>query len=119
MKKSNLSLVRLASFALLVLASVYSQAQDWPEWRGPNRDGKAAAFTAPNHWPGELTPKWKTSVGDGVATPAVVGDRLYVFSRQSGAEITRCLDAGTGKELWQDKYDALPASGAAGSFPGP
>src|SRR6516162_10047560 len=66
-------------------------AQDWPQWRGPNRDGKAAGFTAPADWPKELTQKWKVTVGDGVATPALVGERLYVFSRQEGNEITRCL----------------------------
>jgi len=39
--------------------------------------------------------------------------------RQEGGEITRCLDAGTGKELWQDKYDALGATGPASGFSGP
>jgi len=94
-------------------------AQDWPQWRGPNRDAKATGFNAPRTWPKELTQKWKVTVGNGVATPALVGDKLYVFAREEGNEITRCLDAATGKELWQDKYEAQPARGAAGSFPGP
>src|SRR2546426_1861040 len=87
-----------------VLFAIAASAEDWPQWRGANRDGKAGAFTAPKTWPKELAQKWKASVGDGVATPALTGDKLYVFSRQSGAEITRCLEAATGKELWQDKY---------------
>ncbi len=97
----------------------FSSAQDWPQWRGENRDGKAAAFTPPTTWPAQLEQKWKVTVGDGVATPSLVGDKLYVFSRQDGAEVIRCLDAATGKELWQDKYDALGASGPAASFSGP
>lgn len=96
-----------------------SLANDWPQWRGANRDGKAVGFKAPGTWPNELTEKWKVDVGEGVATPALVGGKLYVFSRQEGNEILRCLDAATGKELWQDRYEALGASGAARSFSGP
>ena len=94
-------------------------ARDWPQWRGPNRDARATDFKAPKTWPKELTQKWKITVGEGVATPALVGDRLYVFSREQGNEITRALNAADGKEIWQDKYDALGASGPASGFSGP
>jgi hypothetical protein len=57
-------------------------ASDWPQWRGANRDAKVTGFVAPTTWPKELTKKWSIPVGDGVATPAMVGDRLYVFTRQ-------------------------------------
>jgi outer membrane protein assembly factor BamB len=113
------------SAKVLVLISLVSTtacgalAQDWPQWRGPNRDGRVTGFKAPKTWPKELTQKWKVPVGDGVATPALVGDRLYVFSRQEGNEIIRCLEAATGKELWQDKYESAGASGPASGFSGP
>ena len=94
-------------------------AQDWPQWRGPNRDAKAENFKAPKTWPKELTQKWKVAVGEGVATPALVGDKLYVFSRQEDKEVTRCLNAADGEELWADKYDSLGASGPAQGFSGP
>ena len=116
MKKANRILSAVSGLALTVTASL---AQDWPQWRGANRDGKSAGFTAPKTWPKELTQKWKVTVGEGVATPCLVGDKLYVFARQEGGEITRCLDAGTGKELWQDKYDAMGATGPASGFSGP
>jgi outer membrane protein assembly factor BamB len=48
-----------------------------------------------------------------------VGDKLCVFSRQEGNEITRCLDALTGKELWQEKYESAGATGPAQGFSGP
>src|SRR5689334_17850625 len=118
MKKTSSSVLRFASWTAALVASS-GLAQDWPQWRGPARDGKALAFSAPKSWPKELTRQWKVTVGDGVATPALVGDRLYVFARMEGAETTRCLDATTGKELWKDNYDALPASGSASSFSGP
>jgi outer membrane protein assembly factor BamB len=92
---------------------------DWPQWRGPNRDAKATGFTVPATWPKTLTKKWSVNVGNGVSTPALVGDRLYVFARRGGDEVTCCLDATTGKELWTDKYAAKAASGPASRFPGP
>src|SRR5262245_61004242 len=104
----------LACLASTLAASLL--AQNWPQWRGSGRDAKAADFKAPKTWPKELPRKWKVPVGDGVATPALVGDRLFVFSRQEGNEVIRCLDAASGKELWQDKYESLGATGPAAGF---
>jgi len=101
------------------LSSARVQAADWPQWRGPNRDGKASGFNAPKAWPKELTQKWKVAVGKGDATPALAGDKLYVFTRQEENEVVRSVEAGTGKEVWQDKYEAQGATGAAGAHPGP
>jgi outer membrane protein assembly factor BamB len=105
--------------ATVLLFATGASAQDWPQFRGANRDGKATAFTAPATWPKTLTQKWKVAVGEGVATPALVGDKVFVFSREDGNEVTRCLDAATGKEIWSDKYPAQGASGPAASFSGP
>jgi outer membrane protein assembly factor BamB len=109
--------------ALVILAALTAAlfiGADWPQWRGPNRDGKLAGFTAPATWPQTLTQKWKVTVGQGDSTPALAGDRLYVFSRQGGDEVTLCLDAASGKELWSDKYPAQAVSGASASqHPGP
>ena len=99
--------------------AVAAFGQDWPQWRGPNRDGKAAGFVAPQTWPKALTEKWKVTVGQGDATPALVGDRIYVFARQGDDEVLLCLDAADGKEIWRDKYAAEPVTGAPASHPGP
>jgi outer membrane protein assembly factor BamB len=112
------------SLALFIAATVYPTApllavSDWPQWLGLNRDAKATDFKPPKTWPKELTQKWKVAVGEGVATPALAGGKLYVFSRQEGNEVTRCLDAQTGKELWQERYETLGATGPAQSFSGP
>jgi outer membrane protein assembly factor BamB len=117
MKAERITLAALSACALFAIVTPAS-AQDWPQWRGPNRDGKAS-FNAPKTWPAELKKKWQTTVGSGAASPALVGGKLYVFARQEGSEVLQCLDAATGKELWQDKYDALPATGPAGQHPGP
>jgi outer membrane protein assembly factor BamB len=110
--------VEVAKVLVLAVTWLFSAAaawgQDWPQWRGPNRDAKATAFKAPTSWPKELAQKWKVTVGGGDASPALVGDKLYVFTRQGDDEVIRCLDAETGKEIWQDKYVAQPATQPAG-----
>jgi outer membrane protein assembly factor BamB len=109
----------LVPTSLVILTALPLTVQDWPQWRGANRDGKSAGLTAPKSWPKELTQKWKVTVGEGDATPALAGDKLYVFSREEGNEVTRCLDAATGKELWQDKYESGGATGPASGHSGP
>jgi len=108
----------LAAFILPLSFATALLAADWPQWRGQNRDAKVTGFTPPATWPKELTKKWSVTVGDGVATPALVGDRLYAFARQDDQEVTTCLDANTGKLLWEEKYQAQAVQGPAGRFPG-
>ncbi|HUP40765.1 MAG TPA: hypothetical protein VM115_11640, partial [Vicinamibacterales bacterium] len=55
-------------------------AQDWPQWRGPRRDGTLTAFTVPKMWPDALKQQWKITVGEGYSTPILVGNRIYQFS---------------------------------------
>ena len=80
--------------------------RDAQQWRGPNRDGSASAFAAPRTWPDALALKWKVTVGEGYASPVVVGNRLYTLTRQNGEEAMMALDAGTGKTIWQTSYAA-------------
>jgi len=105
--------------ACATLLTTTSHAQDWPQWRGPNRDAKVAGFHAPKTWPSQLSLKWKSTVGVSDATPALVGGRLYAFSRIGDEEVLQCLDASTGKELWRNGYECGPATGPAASHPGP
>jgi outer membrane protein assembly factor BamB len=118
MKNHSRCRVMASVCALLVCAGTL-WAQDWPQWRGPHRDGKAAGFVAPAQWPQQLTQKWKATVGAGDATPALVGDRLFVFARQGDEEVTLCLSAADGQEIWKDKYVAQAVTGAASRHPGP
>ena len=96
-------------------------APDWPQWRGPNRDGTLASFTEPKAWPESLTQRWKIEVGVGYATPIVVGNRVYAFSRQQENEVLRAIDAASGKVIWETSYPApfTLNSAAARHGPGP
>ena len=91
----------MSTFAAAVLC-----AQDWPQWRGPNRDGAVSAFREPAAWPEALKQQWKVEVGNGYATPLVVGQRLYLFTRQGEEEVMSALDAASGKVVWRTAYPA-------------
>lgn len=109
-----------AALALPALAPP-AAAQDWTQWRGPDRDGVAAAFDVPSAWPESLRQQWTVEVGSGYATPLLVGDRLYLFVRQAEDEVMLALDPATGETLWRSAYpapfDMNPATDPHG--PGP
>jgi outer membrane protein assembly factor BamB len=83
-------------------------AQDWPQWRGPNRDGGVHGVTVPEKWPGALTEEWRVPVGEGVASPVVTGGCVYVFTREKDNEVVRCLDLADGKETWRSEPYPAP-----------
>jgi outer membrane protein assembly factor BamB len=104
---------------VLITAAASAWSQDWPQWRGPNRDDKVVGFTAPKTWPQQPNQKWKVTVGTADATPALVGGKLFVFSRQGDDEVIQGLDAANGTTIWSNRYEALAATGPAGQHPGP
>ncbi len=108
----------VAATCLLLSSVVPVSAQDWLQWRGNNRDGVAGDFEAPKEWPKELVKKWSVDVGNGVASPSLMGDKVYVMAWQDGNEVMRCLNAETGKEIWKDQYKARGAAGPASGFAG-
>jgi outer membrane protein assembly factor BamB len=90
----------------LIVGSVASTAgqgfpHDYPQWRGRNRDGAASAFATPASWPERLTLRWRAEVGEGYATPLVVGTTVYAFTRQDGREGVTALHADTGTTIWR------------------
>src|SRR5262245_35075311 len=85
--------------ALIALLNVPNSAQDWPQWRGTNRDGAIASFREPGAWPEKLKEAWKVEIGTGYASPLLIGDRLYVFSRLGDDEVMSALDAASGKVI--------------------
>ena len=107
--------------ALTAVIEAQRPSADWPQWRGPDRDGAVASFAAPASWPESLTQKWKVDVGLGYATPLVVGNRIYMFSRQGDNEVMSALDPENGKVIWQTGYPApfTMHSAAVPHGPGP
>src|SRR5262245_49759727 len=91
---------------LLLFLPLAACADDWPQWRGRDRDGHAHGARLPKTWPDKPPkPLWKQAVGEGQSSPVVAGGRLFVMGRQDDSEICWCLDAKSGKELWKLAYD--------------
>ena len=113
--------VGVAIAAVLAVAATRAAAQDWPQWRGPDRDGSVAGFDVPEAWPAGLTEQWKVEVGFGYGSPLLIGDRVYLFTRQGNDEVMTALDARSGETIWRTSYDAsfnmMPATARHG--PGP
>lgn len=91
---------------LLVLLAAGLEAADWPQWRGPGRDGHISGLEARSDWPESLSPGWTVEVGEGHASPVVVADRVYVFSREGEEEVVRALALATGETIWRQTYPA-------------
>jgi outer membrane protein assembly factor BamB len=102
----NRSLALILAVSGLTAGVSAQNALDWPQWRGPNRDGSLASFAEPKSWPENLTRQWKIEIGTGYATPIVVGNRVYAFTRQDENEVMRALDAANGKIVWETSYPA-------------
>ncbi len=105
------SLCSLLAVALLSIAcvgggEVETVSDDYTQWRGLRSDGSASAFVEPAQWPDELKLEWRVEIGEGYATPLVVGDVVYAFVRRDGREVLVALEASTGDELWQSGYPA-------------
>jgi outer membrane protein assembly factor BamB len=121
MTLSHEVLAQIAILAVLTTLAPVAAAQDWPQWRGPNRDGAVASFSNPISWPEELSQQWRLDVGLGYATPLLVGDRIYMYTRQDEDEVIMALNAGSGEVIWRTSYPApfkmKPATSRHG--PGP
>jgi outer membrane protein assembly factor BamB len=98
------TLPRACSLVALLLSAATrpAAAQDWPQWRGPARDGLAPGVPLPDPWPKSLPPAWSVEVGLGYSSPVIAGDKVVAFTRQGEEEVTHCLGVADGKPLWRD-----------------
>ena len=84
-------------------------ADDWPQWRGPNRDGVWRETGIVERFEKErLDIVWRAEIGRGYCGPTVADGRVYVMdriTRPSRVERVVCFDAGTGKHIWTQAYD--------------
>ena len=96
-----------------VCMAVTTLAGDWPQFRGPGHDG----ISGESDW---FVPKavvktvWTAEVGVGHAAISVSAGRLYTMGNRQGTDVVFCLEAATGKAIWQHSY-----ASASGNYPGP
>ncbi|MFN0069482.1 MAG: PQQ-binding-like beta-propeller repeat protein, partial [Limisphaerales bacterium] len=99
---SRRTALALAAGGALTLAT---RAGDWPQWRGPRRDGHAAPDEPlPDRLPDDWPPVWTRPAGGGFASPVIAGDRVYFADEQAGEEALHCLDLASGRPVWSRAY---------------
>lgn len=92
----------LSRLPLLICAGlVFGQ---WPQWRGPARDGTVLRSALPTAWPAALKLDWERNVGEGYSGPIAVEDRVWVHARQGEEEVVSCLRLSSGQPLWSQRY---------------
>jgi outer membrane protein assembly factor BamB len=106
MKRIN---VPLAGAIILFCLSVEVGAQavgEWPQWRGPNRDGISKETGLLKQWPAQGPPLvWKAGgAGRGYSSMSIAGGRLYTMGLRGDREYVVAIDVATGKEVWATQH---------------
>ncbi len=100
-----------AVLAIASLATLAAVADDWPQWRGPNRDGVWRERGLIRQFPSARLPhEWEAEIGSGFSGPTVADGRVYVMDRltsPSQVERVHCFDAATGQPAWNYQYDCV------------
>ncbi|QDU94334.1 PQQ-binding-like beta-propeller repeat protein [Lignipirellula cremea] len=99
----------LAAFALAACTLNFASADDWPQWRGPTRDGVWKESGLLESFPAEgLKPRWRQPIGSGYCGPTMADGRVFVTDRlvePKQVERVHCFDFATGEKLWSHTYD--------------
>src|SRR4051794_3761319 len=86
--------------ALVISSASRVQADDWPQWLGPSRDGHVSDMTLRlEALPKEPKVAWRLPIGGGFSSPVIARGKLLYLDAQNGKEVAHLLDASTGKEL--------------------
>jgi outer membrane protein assembly factor BamB len=104
-------IARFSFLSLVLVTGVVAAAADWPEWRGPNRDGVSPERGLPDSWsPAGENLLWRVPYG-GRSAPVVLNGRVYlqtsVGSGPSLQERVMSFDAASGKLLWEHRYNVF------------
>ena len=104
-------IVSLAACILCGTCAALTRAEDWPQWRGPNRDGAWTESGILETFGAEgLNIRWRVPIGPGWSSPVVSHGRVFVTDVQletrPAQERLHCFDEATGKSLWTYTYEA-------------
>jgi len=100
------SLLPLALIVSLPAILTATRADDWPEWRGPQRDGTSRETGWLAAWPAGGAPKiaWRAAVGKGHSAVSVAGGRAFTVGWDGERDSVSCFDASTGRQIWKQSY---------------
>lgn len=106
---------------ILLFSFGIAHGADWPQWRGPNRDGVWSETGIVDRFTEEqLEPAWRASLANGYTGPTVSQGRVYVMDRVTDpkqVERIQCFDQQTGASLWSYTYDATYRNVGYGAGP--
>ncbi|MDA1052713.1 MAG: PQQ-binding-like beta-propeller repeat protein [Planctomycetota bacterium] len=96
----------ILALILPLLPSAELRAEDWPQWRGPGRDGMSRETEWIKDWPVGGTPRvaWRSAVGKGHSALSIAEGRAYTMGWDGEQDTTFCFDAATGKLVWKQSY---------------
>jgi outer membrane protein assembly factor BamB len=88
---------------VVLLSPALALAADWPQWRGPERDGVSKETGLLKKWPAGGPPlEWSLAdIGAGYTAPAVAGGKLFITGADAKADRLYCLTAATGNRVWE------------------
>ena len=94
--------------ASLTAGDTDKSAADWPQWRGPHRDGLADDTGLLQRWSPEGPPlAWKTSgLGEGYASVVIADGKIFTMGRRKNVVFVVARDATDGHELWATQVGA-------------
>jgi outer membrane protein assembly factor BamB len=96
----------LSTVLCLGLATGLADAADWPQYRGPNRDGISAEPAVLRSWsPDGPRVLWKVPIGEGYSQVVAAKGRLFTLDTRGDDEQAVALDAATGKQVWRVRID--------------
>jgi outer membrane protein assembly factor BamB len=113
--------VRPLVLLLSLLVPSIACADDWPQWRGPQRDGISKETGLLQEWkPEGPALLWQVKdAGEGYSTPAVVGNRLYLLaSRGVNDEFVVARDTKSGEIVWSQRIGAVGNPDQRPAYPG-
>lgn len=101
---SAVHLMKPSLILALALAASFAQAENWPNWRGPNLDGSSPEKNLPAKFSRTENVKWQVDVpAISASVPVVWGDKVFLTApiKEEQQLVGLCYDAKTGKELWR------------------
>ena len=111
MPPSSRNRIVFIALAITYCLSGVTAADDWPQWRGPGRDGVWRETGIIDSFDGDvIEPVWRVEIGSGYSGPTVAAGRVYVTDRVTKpkqVERVHCFDEKTGTTLWSHEYDCV------------
>ena len=123
MIRFRMQVAAVAAFAAMAFS--YASANDWPQWRGPDRTGISQETGLLKSWPaGGPKLLWQRPLGKGFSAVSVVGDTAFTMYQNGSGQYAVALNVATGKTKWEvrtgppQKYGGYPGPRATPTVDG-